>query len=69
MLLKGTHNPFLSLRVPNLPGLHGAMGLLGSRTFSTKTRIVLGTQRRLVTLLVEITEQNALVSVTKPQFI
>lgn len=61
------HNPFLSLTVPNLPGL--LLGLLGSRTFSTKTRRVLGTQRRLVTLSVEITEQNALVSVTKPQFI
>ena len=67
--LKGMQTSLFSLRVPNLPGLHGATRFLGSRTFSTKTRIVLGTPRRLLTLLVEITEQNALASVTKPQFI
>lgn len=63
------HTPFLSLRVTNLPGLHGATGLLGSATFSTKPRTVLDEPRRSVTLLVEITGQNVLASVTKPQFI
>lgn len=55
VLLKVMQTSFLSLWLPELPGLHGATRFLGSRTFSTKTRIVLGTPRRLVTLLVEIT--------------
>lgn len=47
----------------------GAVGFLGSVIFSTKPRTVLDKPRRSVTLLVEITGQDVLAFVTKPQFI
>lgn len=62
VLLKGMHAPFLPLRGTDPPGLHGAMGLLGSATFSTKPRTVLDIPRKSVTLMVEITGQNVLAS-------
>lgn len=58
MLLKLRHSCLLSLRVTNFLGLYGATGFLGSRAFSTNTRIAMGKPGRLVTLWAEVKSES-----------